>query len=318
MNNTKFLLDSGDPNEYREIAALAKKHGEELWGATTNPTLIAKKLSGKKVSQKEAFELQKEIVLEILNLVKGAVSAEVYADENTTAEEMVAQGREIAIWHERIFVKLPTTIEGFKARTILRREKIPVNNTLVFSQQQVFAICLHEKILQKEVSGLDLQEWPAFISPFVGRLDDIGQDGMSLVENVLKMKKEYNFTPWILAASVRRAEHIKRGIDAGIEIITVPGHVYKEWFSLSNEQKNALDNRVYANFLQPIPSWTPSEELLSIASSDEFMDVLASGILPISHELTNKGIARFATDWKQIISAQDSSQARRAYKSPKI
>lgn len=115
MTATKFLLDSGDPDEYREIAKLAKDHGSELWGSTTNPTLIAKTILNKKFTQDEAFQLQKEIVLEIVRLLPGAVSAEVYADESTTADEMIAQGREIATWHQRVVVKLPTTLEGFKA-----------------------------------------------------------------------------------------------------------------------------------------------------------------------------------------------------------
>ena len=97
----KYLLDSGDPNEYRQMQQIATEHGYVLWGSTTNPSLIAKKLAGKKISERDAFALQKEIVLEIITIVRGAVSAEVYADENTTAEEMNTQGLEIATWHER-------------------------------------------------------------------------------------------------------------------------------------------------------------------------------------------------------------------------
>src|SRR6266700_1817633 len=97
---TKFLLDSGDPNEYREIAALAKEKGSELWGSTTNPSLIAKKLAGKKLTPIDAFKLQKELVEEILTIVPGAVSAEVYADAETSVDQMIEQGRDIATWHE--------------------------------------------------------------------------------------------------------------------------------------------------------------------------------------------------------------------------
>ena len=146
---TQYLLDSGDPEEFKAISTLAKEHNEVLFGATTNPTLIAKKLAGRKVSQDEAFELQKQIVMEIVNIVPGPVSAEVYADETTTAEQMVEQGREIAKGHDRIVVKLPTTMEGFKARTALRRNKVLINNTIIFSQQQVVAVYLHEKLIQK-------------------------------------------------------------------------------------------------------------------------------------------------------------------------
>lgn len=304
---TKFLLDSGDPDEYREIAQLAKESGNKLWGATTNPTLIAKKLEGKKFSHKEAFELQKQIVLEIINIVDGAVSAEAYADQQTTAEEMIQQGQEIATWHERIYVKLPTTIEGFKARAELRKAKIPTNNTLVFSQEQVFAICLHEKLVQKEFRLIE-NTWPSFISPFVGRLDDIGEDGIAFVENSMKMKKQYfenvsNSTPlWMLEASVRRPEHIKRGMDAGVEIITAPAKTYREWFSLSKEQQDTLNPTAYAQNLTKKPYWIPPDELLSIAHLAEFIDALEVGVIDIRHELTDKGIIRFAKDWQAIIS----------------
>src|SRR5579883_1423586 len=161
---TKFLLDSGDPIEYREIVALAKEKGSELWGATTNPSLIAKKLAGKKITQEEALKMQKDLVMEILEIVPGAVSAEVYAEANTTAEQMIEQGKDIATWHERIYVKLPTTIEGFKARTALRKEGIAINNTLVFSQEQIYAICLHEKVI-RETYNVGDKHWPSFISP---------------------------------------------------------------------------------------------------------------------------------------------------------
>lgn len=297
---TKFLLDSGDPEQYKKMAMLASQNGSQLWGATTNPTLIAKKLSGQKFTQEEAFNLQKKIVLEILKIVPGAVSAEVYAEEKTTAEEMIGQGRQIAKWGERIYVKLPTTLEGFKARTELRKAKIPVNNTLVFSQEQVFAICLHEKLIQKEYGPIE-NEWPSFISPFVGRLDDIGEDGMSFVENSMKMKKEYNFDLWMLEASIRRVEHIKRGIDAGVEIMTVPAKNLEEWFALSTELQNKINPISYAEKLTKKPYWQPTDELLSIANFAEFMDALEVGVLDIKHDLTAKGLIRFVQDWKAIL-----------------
>ncbi len=290
---TKFLLDSGDPDEYREISG-------KIWGATTNPTLIAKKLVNKKITQKEAFELQKQIVLEILKIVPGAVSAEVYADQETTALEMVKQAREIAGWHKRVVVKLPTTLEGFKARTVLRKEGIPINNTLVFSQSQVFAICLHEQIIQRQYGPIK-NLWPSFISPFVGRLDDINQNGMKLVENSLKMKDEFGFNLWILEASVRSVEHIKRGLELQTELLTAPAKVYQEWFSLSPKQKERLDSTSYAKKLASIKYWNPSDELLSLETMTEFMKAIESGKLNIQHPLTDKGLIRFAQDWQAII-----------------
>lgn len=300
---TKLLLDSGDPGEYRKIAELFKKSGSELWGATTNPTLIAKKLANKKVNKKEAFQLQKKIVLEIVNIVPGAVSAEVYADKNTKASEMIEQGKEIRKYHERVVVKLPTTVEGFKARTELRKAGVPINNTLVFSQEQIFAICLHEQLIQKDYEPAP-SLYPPFISPFVGRLDDKGIDGMNLVEHGMKIKKLFkgvpNGTPWMLEASVRNVEHIERGIKADVELLTAPAKVYSDW--LSKEIIRVHPKGVHIN-LAPITYWNPPHDLLSISSINEFMQVIESGRLNIQHELTRVGIERFAADWKAIITS---------------
>lgn len=298
--STRFILDSGDPDEYRAISILANSNGQKLWGGTTNPTLIAKsasrRIAGQKFTDKEAFELQKKIVLELLTIVPGAVSAEVYADPETKASEMIQQGKEIASWDKRIYVKLPTTIEGFKARSQLRKEKIPINNTLVFSQEQIFAICLHEQIMQNEYELIG--KHPCFISPFVGRLDDIGIDGMTLVENGMKIKEKYSFKCWMLEASVRQLEHMQRGILCKTELITAPAKVYKEWFMLTNEQKNVLKASTDS---KPIKQWWPDDNLLSINSEADFFKAIESNILDISHPLTDQGIIRFASDWKSIL-----------------
>ncbi|MDO8639804.1 MAG: transaldolase family protein [bacterium] len=296
---TKFLLDSGDPNEYREISKIAKDSGSEIWGATTNPSLIAKKLAGQKITPEKAYKLQKEIVMEIIEIVPGAVSAEVYADTNTTAEEMTEQGIEITKWHPRVVVKIPTTLEGFKARTALRKEKVITNNTLVFSQEQIFAICLHEKICRKSFGLIDPPAggWPPFISPFVGRLDDIGQNGMDLVKNGIRIKKlitDKNLA-WMLEASVRKQRHIKEGIDVETELITAPAVSYREWFEKQEIKEEAK------NELKPIDFWQPPQELIGIDTTDKFMSAIVSGKLNINHDLTDKGIARFVEDWKAIL-----------------
>jgi len=298
---TRFLLDSGDPNEYRQIAELAKQNNTELWGSTTNPTLIAKKLTGQKVSFEQAFYvLQKQIVEEILQIVPGAVSAEVYASHNTTAQEMIEQGKQIAAWDPRVVVKLPTTIEGFKARTELRKLGICINNTLVFSQQQVFAIDLHEKILIEQ-SGKPKSSWPCFISPFIGRLDDQEQDGLSMLEHSVIMTRKF-FEPdqtWMLEASVRSAAHMKKGIDLDVELLTAPAKVYAEWLTMPAEQRNSIETTNTS--LQPIPDWQPAQELLTIATVDDFMHAITKGLLDITHPLTDKGIDRFASDWASIL-----------------
>lgn len=223
--------------------------------------------------------------MEIASIVPGAVSAEVYADKNTKASEMIEQGKEIRKWHERVVVKLPTTLEGFKARTELRRAGIPINNTLVFSQEQIFAICLHEQIIQKTY------EWPPFISPFVGRLDDRGIDGMNLVEHGMKIKKMFEAKLWMLEASVRNALHVKRGIKAGVELLTAPAKVYSD----TDHPKGVHTNLV------PIECWEPPKSLFSIKTIDEFMQSIELGKLNIQHELTDIGIEKFASDWRAII-----------------
>jgi len=299
---TKLLLDSGDPDEYKTIADLVRQHDAELWGSTTNPTLIAKKLTGRKIKDhQEAFALQKNIVLEILQIVPGAVSAEVYADEKTTVDQMTSQGREIATWHERVVVKLPTTHEGFKARTILRKEHIQTNNTLVFSQQQIFAICLHEKIMQKQFGPMN-EAFPPFISPFIGRLEDSGENGMQLVEHGMKIKNMFTSQTWMLEASVRRNEHIRQGFALGSELITAPAKTYQEWFALSTNEQQAL-NESTVKSLKPIAYWDPPKDLLEIATLDEFMQAISSHRLDIRHDLTNKGLIRFADDWNALITS---------------
>lgn len=298
----KFLLDSGDPEEYKTISQLAKEKGSELWGSTTNPSLIAKKLAaaGKKLTTQEAFQLQKDIVLQIIGIVPGAVSGEVYADQTTTAQNMAEQGRDIASWHPRVVVKLPTTLEGMKARTQLRKEGIGINNTLVFSQEQVFAISLHEKLMT-EAYGPAKTGFPAFISPFVGRLDDRGENGLTFLKYAVDLTHTYfaKDLVWMLEASIRNLGHMKEGIDMGSELLTIPAKVYQEWFALSPEQQAAV--KAETTGLQDIPQWTPSEELLAIQSVDELMQAIESGKLDITHPLTTAGIDKFVADWHAIL-----------------
>lgn len=300
---TKLLLDSGDPLEYKDIKDVAQTHGSELWGSTTNPSLIAKKLAGKKLTPQDAFKLQKDLVMEILGIVKGAVSAEVYADKTTSAHDMIVQGMDIASWHDRVVVKLPTTLEGMKARTALRKKGITINNTLVFSQQQVFAITLNEKLLMQE-NGPTTSGYPCFISPFVGRLDDIGQNGMSMVRNSMNMLAQYypdNDLVWMLIASVRSLEHYKASLESKTDLITAPAKIYAQWFGLSPEEQKAVDYGAYEKTLTPVTPWSPHENILNITSTDQLMDAMTSGKLDITHELTTAGIDKFVQDWKAIL-----------------
>lgn len=296
-----FLLDSGDPQEYREIAELAKAHNTQLWGSTTNPSLIAKKLAGRKITSVEALQLQKEIVLQILDIVPGAVSAEVYADQITPAETMAEQGRDIASWHERVVVKLPTTLEGMKARTLLRKERIAINNTLVFSQEQVFAICLHEQIMKQQY-GIAKNKLPSFISPFVGRLDDQGQSGISFLKQALTISRQLfeKDGTWILEASIRNLSHLKAGIDMNCDLLTVPAKVLREWFTLHDAERATIDTKAPAG-LSDVTQWSPQPELRKITDTNQLIHAIEAGILNIHHPLTDAGIDRFVADWKTIL-----------------
>lgn len=297
---TKFILDSGDVAEYREIAELARNTGSELWGSTTNPSLIAKaageKLQGKKLTMDEAFEMQREIVMEILTIVPGAVSAEVYADRETKAEAMIEQGRQIARWDNRVVVKLPTTIEGFKARTALRSESILTNNTLVFSQEQIYAICLHEEIIERNF--MPQSKWSPFISPFVGRINDQEFDGMDLVKQGMKLKKIFNVDLWMLEASVRTVADVRDGINMQTELITAPAKVYREWFALNEPDSDTADPETILN---QIPHWQPPDAFLTTNTIEDFYRLIESGTLNINHPMTDSGIDRFVADWKALL-----------------
>ena len=291
---TRFILDSGNPDEYQIALELFNSNDQTLWGSTTNPSLIAKKLSeeGRKLTLQEAFDLQKDIVQKILTIVPGAVSAEVYADNSTTADEMVKQGREIAKWNERIAIKLPTTLEGFKARTILRKENIVINNTLVFSQQQIYAICLHEHLVQKDFNSKG--KWPCFISPFLGRLDDIGEDGTALVRNGMTLKNQFSEELWMLSASIRSASHLKACMELGSELITAPLKVYKEWLE-------GMTQPIQTQNLNNPELWEVPTQVKEIQTLDGFFMAIENKTLDISHSLTDKGLDKFTEDWKAIL-----------------
>ncbi|MCR8845039.1 fructose-6-phosphate aldolase [Paenibacillus sp. SC116] len=185
----KFFLDTGNMEEITRISRLGL-----VDGVTTNPSIIAK--------EQRPF---KDIIQDITRLVPGPVSAEVIG---TTTEEMIKEGREIATWAPNIVVKLPLTESGLEATYQLSQEGIKTNVTLVFSAAQ----------------GLMAAKAGAtYISPFVGRLDDIGVDGMKLVRDLKAILNEYNFSTEIIAASIRNIEHVEQAALAGAHIATIPG-----------------------------------------------------------------------------------------------
>jgi transaldolase len=188
----KFFIDTANLDEIREAHSLGL-----VDGVTTNPSLCAKIGIG----EKKQF---KEHIRKICELVQGPVSAEVVAIE---AEAMVAEARELAKIHELVAVKIPMTADGLKATRILAEEDIRVNMTLIFQPMQ----CL-----------LAAKAGAAYVSPFIGRLDDINHRGMEIVEQTLTIFENYGFDTEIIVASVRHPLHVLEAALVGADIATVP------------------------------------------------------------------------------------------------
>jgi transaldolase len=193
----KFFIDTAEVNEIREAAALGI-----LDGVTTNPSLIAK--SGR---------AHKDVIVEICSLVSGPVSVEVTADDAPT---MLAQADDFITWADNVIIKVPLTAEGLKACKVLSGRGIGVNVTLCFSANQAI---------------LAARAGATYISPFVGRLDDVGQDGMALIEDIVQIYANYpNLTTQVLVASVRSPIHIHKSALIGADVVTVPFNVIKQMF----------------------------------------------------------------------------------------
>ena len=192
----KIFLDTADIDEIREAASLGL-----LDGVTTNPSLVAK--------QGREFHA---VLREIVSLVDGPISAEV---TTTDAPAMVAQGRELAKLHPNVVVKVPLTREGLKACRELRRAEIRVNVTLCFSPSQAL---------------LAAKADASYVSPFLGRLDDISHDGMELIHQIRTIYDNYGYETEILAASLRHPRHIVDCALAGADVATMPHAVLMQLF----------------------------------------------------------------------------------------
>ncbi|MEE9528508.1 MAG: fructose-6-phosphate aldolase [Dehalococcoidia bacterium] len=173
------------------------RHGVRLGvisGVTTNPSLISRE--GKVDYQK--------LVKEICSVVPGPVSTEVLSQD---ASGMIDEAREVARWADNIVVKIPANLEGVEATSVLSKEGVKVNFTLCFSLNQTL---------------LGVAAGASFVSPFVGRLDDIGEDGMKVVEDIVKFLRFYQLPTQVIAASIRHPQHCMVAAKAGAHIATVP------------------------------------------------------------------------------------------------
>lgn len=279
---TKIFSDSGDPEETKELITLLGF----LDGQTTNPSLIAKNPEAKKriesrnkFSRDELNEFYKKVVQDASKLIPdGSISIEVYADSRTAPDEMFTQGKEFFSWIPNAHIKYPTTLAGLEAAEKSIKEGMRVNMTLVFSQEQAAAV---------HAATEGAKKGDVFLSPFIGRLDDIGLNGMNLIENVLKMYRGSRSHVEVLTASVRNMNHFDYALALGSDIITAPMKILKEWAGDSM--------RIPSSDLTYSPEGLKPIEYENMDLSKGWKD------FNVGHKLTEKGIEKFASDWNSLI-----------------
>lgn len=282
---TRIFLDGGDPGETKELLSLLGF----LDGQTTNPTLIAKNTEarkrleqGSRFSESEIFDFYHRVVTTISGLLpKGSVSVEVYADAATPAAAMLKQGKAMFSWIPNAHIKFPTSQEGLAAAEQAVQEGLRVNMTLCFSQEQAAAVYAATRGAKKG---------QVFVSPFVGRLDDIGENGMDLIAHILRMNLQGDGHVEVLTASVRSLDHFLCALMLGSDIITAPYDVLKSW----GEKGMPLPGDGYCyntKSLSPILA-------LDTGLGKQWREY------DIRHELTDKGMARFSADWNALIKSK--------------
>lgn len=189
----KIFLDTAEIDEIQKAIDMGV-----IDGVTTNPSLI-----------KQSGRDHKETIMEICNMLpNGAISAEVVEEE---AEAMIKQGRELAAWHDAVVVKIPMTEEGLKATKALSQEGIRVNVTLIFSVTQAI---------------LAAKAGATYVSPFIGRLDDIGVEGMNLIREVVTAFDNYAYPTEVLVASIRSLGHVVEASQIGADVCTMPSKIF--------------------------------------------------------------------------------------------
>ena len=190
----KIFMDTANVEEINEL-----NEWGIVYGVTTNPSLIAK--TGRS---------QEEVIKEICHIVDGPISAEVIS---TDCAGMVEEARKLSEIAPNVVIKIPCIVEGLKAVRILSAELIDTNVTLVFSLAQAL---------------LAASAGATYVSPFIGRLDDIGEDGIKLVEDMVNVFRKYELDTKIIAASIRDIEHVNRVMLAGVDVATIPTKVIRE------------------------------------------------------------------------------------------
>jgi transaldolase len=279
---TRIFLDGGDPRETRQTIDLLGF----LDGQTTNPTLISKNPharkrleQGDKFTREEILNFYHFVVTELSGMMpQGSISIEVYADLSTKAEEMLTQGRKMFGWIPNAQIKFPSSAEGLKAAEQAVKEGLRVNMTLCFSQEQAAAVY---------GATLGAKRGSVYVSPFVGRLDDRGENGMDLIADIIRMYGKGDAHVEVLTASVRNMDHFLYALRLGTDIVTAPFAILKEW----GEKGLPIPGSDYlypAKQLKPIPY----KEITLTRNWLEY---------DIHHDLTVKGMEKFSADWNDLI-----------------
>lgn len=275
---TRIFLDSGNPEDTKEFVSV-------IDGQTTNPSLIKKSTTvqnmlkdNNDVTEDMLLDMYRDIVIDMRNILgpSKSISIEVYADDMIEAETMIEQGRYMNTWIPDAHIKLPITHAGLLAAKALVSEGISVNMTLCFSQEQALAVHYATK---------GAQPGQVFISPFIGRLDDIGVSGIDLVKNILLHYRKIESHVQVLAASIRSVEHMEAVVALQCDLMTVPAHILKQ----------QADTTFVSGDL--------SRKLNPIAFEDLPLD-LDWQEYPIQHDLTDAGLIKFASDWKSLVSKE--------------
>jgi len=279
---TRIFLDGGDPEETKDII---KRIGF-IDGQTTNPTLIAKNPlakkrmeRGEKFTKTEILHFYRGVVEELSSLLPwGSVSVEVYADASTSARDMIDQAGEMFSWIPNAHIKFPTSHEGLKAAEEAIRSGIRVNMTLCFTQEQSAAVYAATNGAKKG---------DVFISPFIGRLDDRGENGMDLIANIIQMYKNGDGHVEVLTASVRSMDHHLFALKLGSDIITAPYSIIKAW----GDKGLIVPGDEYVYDHQDLKA-IPYRDIDLTKHYDSY---------DIRHDLTDKGMERFSADWNALI-----------------
>lgn len=271
---TKIFLDSASATDTDVVLYLFGF----LDGQTTNPTLLAKHHDLKylwPLTTEAVWDFYKSEAKRIAHIIPNKpISIEVYADEESTAEDITNQALQISTWFDDCYVKLPITKAGLTSASELIAKGVKLNLTLCFSQEQALAVHLATHGAKKN---------QVYISPFIGRLEGEGYFGLDLIKNIRQMYQELNSHVQIISASIRNVEQLAGAVYLESDAITASRVVLEEWkktdYIIKKVENTNLKPIEYQKLDYKIKDWTK---------------------LNISHQLTEAGLKRFVTDWKLL------------------